>query len=134
MTPARHLLIRDAPTPVLAGMKPSPLRLLALCAIGAAAVAGGQVVAAAQAASGKTVTLRNIAFSPQNLSVARGTTVTFTWRDERTAHNVVSKGTKRFASIATRETGSRSRKFAKAGTYRYVCTLHPGMSGRITVR
>lgn len=107
------------------------MRLLALCAISATAV-GGQV--AASQASGRTVTLRNIAFAPKSLSIARGTTVTFQWRDDRTAHNVVSKGAKRFTSIGTRETGSASRTFTKAGTYRYVCTLHPGMSGRITVR
>jgi plastocyanin len=106
--------------------------LLAAGAISATAALGGQV--AASQAAGKTVTLRNIAFSPKSLSVSRGTTVTFRWSDERTAHNVMSKGTKRFRSIATRETGSQSRKFTKAGTYRYVCTLHPGMAGRITVR
>ena len=89
---------------------------------------------AASQAAGKTVKLQNISFSPKSLSVSRGTTVTFKWLDDRTAHNVVSKGTKRFRSIATRETGSQSRKFSKAGAYRYVCTLHPGMSGRITVR
>jgi len=106
-------------------------RVLVLCAIGAAAIGGP--VAASQAA-GKTVTLRNIAFAPKNLSVARSTTVTFVWRDDSTAHNVVSKGAKRFTSIGVRSTGSRSRRFTKAGTYRYVCTLHPGMAGRITVR
>jgi len=113
-------------------MKPRAPRLLIACAMGAAAAVA--VPVAASQAAGKTVTLRNIAFEPRNLSVARGTTVTFAWRDERTAHNVVSKGAKRFESIATRETGSRSRTFTKAGTYRYVCTLHPGMAGRITVR
>ncbi len=112
-------------------MNPCAPRLLVVCAIGAGAVGGP--VAASQAA-GKTVTLRNIAFAPKNLTVAKNATVTFKWLDDRTAHNVVSKGPKRFASIATRETGSRSRKFTSAGTYRYVCTLHPGMAGRITVR
>jgi plastocyanin len=112
-------------------MKPRAPRLLIACAMGAAAVA---VPVAASQAAGKTVTLRNIAFAPKSLTVSRGTTVTFAWRDGDTAHNVVSKGTKRFESIATRETGSRKRTFTKAGTYRYVCTLHPGMAGRITVR
>ena len=92
------------------------------------------VPVAAAPAAGKTVTLRNIAFTPKNLTIARGSTVTFAWRDGDTAHNVVSQGTRRFEPIGIRETGSQSRTFTKAGTYRYVCTLHPGMAGRITVR
>ena len=80
------------------------------------------------------MTLRNIAFAPKNLTVAKNTTVTFAWRDGDTAHNVVSQGARRFKPIGIRETGSQSRRFTKAGTFRYVCTLHPGMAGRITVR
>lgn len=101
---------------------------LALGAISLAA-AGGQV---ASASGGRTVTLRNIAFSPKNLSISRGTTVTFDWRDD-TRHNVTSTGSRRFASIPSRVSGKRSRTFGSAGTYTYHCTLHPGMSGRITV-
>jgi plastocyanin len=113
-------------------MKRLPTRLVAFAALGAGAAVGGQAVAAPS--PGRSVTLRDVAFSPASLSVSRGTTVTFRWRDDNIEHNVISKGTKRFPSIAARETGSRSRTFTKAGTYRYVCTLHPGMSGRITVR
>jgi plastocyanin len=97
------------------------------------AVLGGQV-AASGAAGGRTVTLRNIAFSPKSLSVSKGTAVTFAFRDGSTTHNVVSTSSRRFKTISNRSSGSQRRTLTRAGTYRYVCTLHPGMTGRITVR
>jgi plastocyanin len=105
-----------------------PLLGLALAAaiIPAPGVAG--------AAGKKTVTLKDIAFSPSRLTVSRGTTVTFSWKDDGTRHNVTSIGRKRFKTISDRTSGERSVRFGKAGTYQYECTLHPGMSGRITVR
>jgi len=106
--------------------------VLAICAVSVAAL-GGQI-AAASGAGAKTVTLRNIAFSPKKLSVSRGTTVSFRWHDDTTTHNVTSTGTKRFKTISNRSTGVQSRRFARAGVYRYACTLHPGMTGQITVR
>ena len=93
---------------------------------------GGHV--AASAAGGRTVALRNIAFSPKSLAIAKGTTVTFAFRDGSTDHNVVSIGSRRFRSIGVRSAGSPRRTFNRAGTYRYECTLHPGMTGRISVR
>lgn len=99
----------------------------------AAAVLGGQV-AGSGAAGARTVTLKDIAFSPENLSVSRGTKVTFAFRDDGISHNVISTGSKRFKGIPTRSSGSQARRFSTAGTYRYSCTLHPGMSGRIVVR
>ena len=88
----------------------------------------------AVAAGAKTVTLKDIAFSPARLTVARGTTVTFSWKDDGTRHNVTSIGRKRFKTIGDRTSGERQVRFGRAGTYQYECTLHPGMSGRITVR
>ncbi|MEA2155350.1 MAG: hypothetical protein QOE11_1490 [Solirubrobacteraceae bacterium] len=85
-------------------------------------------------AATKTVTLKNIAFSPKTLKVSKGATVTFAFRDGTTVHNVTSTGAKHFKSIGNRSSGSKSRTFASAGTYRYQCTLHPGMTGRIVVR
>jgi|SRR5215218_2525415 len=96
------------------------------------AVAGSGAVAAG--AGSKTVTLRNIAFSPKSLSIAKGTRVTFAFRDDGTAHNVTSTGRMRFKTIGDRTSGAASRTFSRTGTYRYECTLHPGMTGRITVR
>jgi len=93
---------------------------------------GGHVAAAG--AAGRTVTLKNIAFAPESLAISKGTTVTFAFRDAGTIHNVVSTPSRRFKAISNRASGSQKRAFTRAGTYRYECTLHPGMTGRITVR
>jgi len=89
---------------------------------------------AAAAGGARTVTLKDIAFSPSRLTVAKGATVTFSWKDDGTRHNVTSIGRKRFKTIGDRTSGKRPVRFGRAGTYQYECTLHPGMSGRITVR
>ena len=116
----------------MAAMQSRPRAFLAAVAVTAAAL-GGQV-AASGAAGSRTVTLKDVAFSPKSLSVSKGTTVTFAFRDDTTIHNVVSVGSKRFRSISNRSSGSMRRTFSKTGVYRYQCTLHPGMTGRITVR
>jgi plastocyanin len=124
-------VIRHAAWPVVADMNKRPIALLSTLAVVAAAF-GGNV--AASGAASKTVTLKNIAFSPKKLSVSKGAKVTFAFRDDTTVHNVTSSGSKRFKTIGNRSSGSVSRTFSRAGTYRYSCTLHPGMSGRIVVR
>ncbi len=108
-------------------------RLTALLTVPVIAAALGGQVASSGAAS-KTVTLKNIAFSPKKLSVHKGTKVTFAFRDGSTTHNVTSTGKKRFKTVSNRSSGSVSRTFKRAGTYTYACTLHPGMTGRIVVR
>jgi len=99
-----------------------------------AAVSVAGVTGVAGAAGSKTVSLKDIATSPKSLSISKGTKVIFALRDEGTTHNVKSTGSKRFTTIGNRTSGSPSRTFSRAGTYRYECTLHPGMTGRITVR
>ncbi len=116
----------------MGGMHRRPSTFLTVTAVSLAAL-GGQI-AASGAAGSRTVTLKDIAFSPKSLSISKGTTVAFAFRDGSTVHNVVSSGSKRFKAISNRSSGSQQRKFTSAGTYRYECTLHPGMTGRITVR
>ncbi len=108
------------------------LRLLAIAGLVLAAAA--PTVTAAGAGAARTVTLKDISFSPRSLTISRGTAVTFAFRDDGTTHNVTSTAGRRFKPIANRSSGSVRRTFPRAGTYRYECTLHPGMTGRITVR
>ena len=91
-------------------------------------------VTGASGAGSKTVTLQDISFGPKRLSISKGTRVTFAFRDDGTTHNVTSIGSRRFRTITDRASGSPSRTFSRTGTYRFECTLHPGMTGRITVR
>jgi plastocyanin len=125
----RQLVIRGTPGAAMAAMNRRPLALLTASVVSVAAL-GGQL---ASAATVKTVTLKNIAFSPKSLSIAKGSTVRFAFRDGTTTHNVTSVGGKRFETIGDRSHGAQSRTFTRAGTYRYECTLHPGMTGRISV-
>ena len=90
--------------------------------------------AAAPPTSG-AVTLQNIAFNPSSVVVKTGSTVTWTWNDGTTAHNVTftSGPTPRPADSGTMSSGTYPATFTALGTYGYHCTIHAGMSGTITV-
>jgi plastocyanin len=134
-----------------------PLGLAALVAAGGltgAALSASALVEApaaqaagptAHAAATKTVALRGIAFSPKKLNVRRGDRVRFVWDDNGVKHNVVAQGTKKIRFKSGSRTSTRTPQLTKgsrttlalrkAGTYRYVCTIHPAqMKGSIVVR
>lgn len=99
-------------------------------AIALGGVGGG--TGGARPAGSHTVTLKDIAFHPGDLSIARGDSVTWVWRDGETEHNVTFHG---FHS-RTQSHGSYTVRFAHSGTFSYDCTLHvaEGMKGEIVVR
>ena len=71
-------------------------------------------------------------FSPASLTVAKGTTVTFTFQD--VTHDVAFDATTGApANIAASSSTAVQRLFATAGAFGYQCTLHPGMRGTVTV-
>jgi len=79
-----------------------------------------------------SVTMKNFDFAPMALTVSAGTTVT--WKNaDGEPHTVVSTDGL-FRSAALDENDTFKFTFAKPGTYKYVCSIHPKMVGTITVK
>ena len=77
----------------------------------------------------------NLVFSPNPLRINSGEIVTFAFG--AVAHNVTfdSPGGDTPADIPGNNSSvSVQRTFATAGTYRFHCTIHPGMAGSIVVQ
>ena len=83
-------------------------------------------------ATAADVRIDNFSFAPQTLTVAAGTTVTWTNRDD-IPHSVVS--TDGVFKSKVRDTDEKfSYTFAKAGVYPYYCSIHPKMTGKVVVQ
>jgi plastocyanin len=112
----------------------APLGIALVLATGAVALfSEKQQSSAAPSASkpgGTTVDMVDLAFEPRALTIKRGQRVTFRNRGKVT-HN--AKG-KTFFSRVVEPGGSYRHTFKRAGTFEYLCTFHPGMEGKLTVR
>ena len=81
-----------------------------------------------------TVFVKNISFIPSSIAVKVGDTVTWEFKDGSTAHNVNGKtDLPGFYSDNPQSGGAFHYTFAKAGSYRYTCDVHPSMIGTVTV-
>lgn len=80
------------------------------------------------------VDIRNLEFLPSNLTVALGTTVTWT-NDDSMTHTVTSStgAPISFDSSNLSPGGTYSYTFTQAGVYPYYCRIHPFMQGNVTV-
>jgi len=112
-------------------MKAALMRVAAMIGLVVALSAAG-VVAAPSTPATAEVTIDNFSFSPAELKVAVGTTVTWTNRDD-IPHTVVSTD-KVFKSKVLDTSETFSFTFSAAGTFPYFCSLHPKMTGRVIVR
>lgn len=85
-------------------------------------------------AAAAQVTIDNFTFAPATLTIAVGSTVAWTNRDD-IPHTVVSADAPRAFRSKALDTGDRfSFTFSKAGTYSYFCSIHPKMTGKIVVQ
>jgi plastocyanin len=76
------------------------------------------------------VTIDNFTFSPPELTVKVGDTITWTNHDD-IPHTVVSAG--KFRSKTMDTDNSFTFTFTAAGDYKYFCSLHPHMTGLVKV-
>ena len=79
-----------------------------------------------------TVAMKNIEFAPKDLEVKVGQTVKWVNEDD-VEHNAVANDGE-FKSELFGRAGTYTYKATKAGTIEYVCTVHPGMEGTLTVK
>jgi plastocyanin len=77
------------------------------------------------------VWIQSMAFTPASITVTAGTTITWTNNDPVT-HDVTST-TSQFNSGAMGPGATFSFKFSTAGTYSYICSIHPNMTGTVVV-
>ncbi|HUK53562.1 MAG TPA: cupredoxin family copper-binding protein [Candidatus Binatia bacterium] len=102
--------------------------LLGLMSVLGASLAGAGTRKEARVA----VSIENYSFAPDPITIAAGTTVVWTNRDEVT-HNLVSRD-RLFASPDLEANQHFEFTFHKRGTFDYFCSIHPEMTGRVIVK
>ena len=92
------------------------------------------VLAAASQPGAVAIFIDDFAFTPADITIAPGTTVTWTNHDDmpHTISAVSRPGG--FASSALNTSETFSYRFDQAGRFSYFCALHPRMQGVVTVR
>lgn len=88
--------------------------------------------AAAQSEANAKISIDNFAFSPAKLVINKGTEVTWANQDD-IPHTIVLTSTG-VRSKALDTDNTFTYRFDKAGTFAYICGLHPHMHGEIVVR
>ena len=90
-------------------------------------------LARAAAAADVHVTIDNFTFNPPSLTVAPETRVIWVNRDD-IPHTVVSADDPHVMRSQPLDTGDQfAFVFHRPGTYRYFCSIHPHMQGKIIV-
>lgn len=82
------------------------------------------------AQSSATVTIQGYAFQPKDVTIDKGGTVTWT-NQESVTHDVKFSDSE---SPDLKKGQSYSKMFDKAGTFDYMCEIHPTMKGKVIVK
>jgi plastocyanin len=82
---------------------------------------------------GKEVSMKKIKFNPASVTVKAGQTVTWT-NNDTVGHDVTGDDFNSGDPGGLQNGDTFAHTFDKAGTFDYVCTVHPGMEGSVTVK
>lgn len=115
------------------------LLAFAACSGSSGEDSGGEASGSDGGASGSnTVTMQNISFTPDDIEVSAGDTVTWVNEEESASHTVTAGSeddpSGKFDSGNLDPGDTFEFTFEEPGTYEYYCDVHPGsMSGTVTV-
>ena len=87
---------------------------------------------ATPATNGSAVSITDFAFQPAAITVAVGTTVT--WTNNDSASHTITADDGSFTSDTLATGATFSHTFDTAGTVTYHCSIHPSMTGTVTVQ
>jgi plastocyanin len=99
---------------------------------GSALVVASAGFSVAQAQTPNTVVIKNFMFSPMELTVKAGSTVT--WKNLDGEPHTVVNDAGMFRSAALDQNDTYQFKFDKPGVYKVFCGIHPNMKETITVQ
>ena len=97
----------------------------------AMAAPAGNKAGASTAVATDSVSIKNFAFSPATVTVTAGSTVVWT-NDDSIQHDITFDGGS-IASNVLNHNDTFSHTFPTAGTYHYICSIHPFMHGTVIV-
>jgi plastocyanin len=75
-----------------------------------------------------SISIKNFAFSPPSVTVSKGAIVT--WTNEDSAPHTITGIGLDSGSLSN----GQSFTFNEAGTYTYICSIHPSMKGTVIVQ
>jgi plastocyanin len=99
---------------------------------GANATPAPQGTGGASSSKPITIDMKNIQFSPADVTAKVGQKIKWV-NEDAVDHNVVATSGGSFKSSNFGKGATFETTLKKAGTIKYVCTIHPGMDGTITV-
>ena len=79
-----------------------------------------------------SVHIDNFTFTPQEITITRGTTLT--WVNDDDIPHTIAANNKAFRSKAMDTEQKYSFMFSEPGIYEYFCSLHPHMQGKVIVK